>query len=390
MSKHDHQDVLEKLGKAKARLVLEQPFFGALVCNLKTIVDDGIFPPTACTNGTWIKYHPEFVRKLSMDETVFLICHEVLHVAFMHMSRLGERHPIKWNIATDLVINDLLRQDNIGKMPEGGLYDPALVQRGGGTAEGVYDILPAGSSSKSKDNEDGSGGFSGSYSEDNLFDKMEKPGAGDSATEGEIVAQIKVLVAQAAQVAKVQGKLSANLERFVGQVLKPKVDWREVLRNFVTAKAKVEPTFARPKRRFIDADLYLPSLSGEAMGELAVFVDCSGSITNELDQFAAEICAIKEDVRPEKIHVVYFDHGVCHYEVFGPDDELELHPHGGGGTAFEPCFDFVEEKGLELVCGVFLTDGYGSCECPPPSYPVLWVTTGTTKFPFGQVVEMKP
>jgi len=87
--------------------------------------------------------------------------------------------------------------------------------------------------------------------------------------------------------------------------------------------------------------------------------------------------------------VIYFDHSVCHHDVFGQDDELVITPHGGGGTAFEPCFDFTDKQGIEPECAVFLTDGYGSCNCPPPGYPVLWVTTGTDQFPFGDVVEMK-
>lgn len=381
MSKHNHQKVLEKLGKVKARLVLDQPFFGVLICNLETIIDETLVPPTACTNGRYIKYHPEFVEKCTHEELAFLVCHEVLHVAFQHMFRLGERLHLKWNFATDYVINDLLTKEGIGKMPEGGLHNPALVQQGGGTSEGVYDLLP--------DNPGGQGSGQGG-SGDGLFDKMEEPGQ-SQAEKSEAEGEIKVMVAQAAQAAKIQGKLSANLERFVGAALKPKVDWRNALRRFVSSKAKVEPTFARPKRRFIDMDLYLPSLAGESMGEFAAFVDCSGSVGgHELDQYAAEIKAIKEDVKPSRVHVIYFDHGVCHYDVFGQDDELIINPRGGGGTAFEPCFAFIDEKGIEPECVVFLTDGYGSCDCPPPGYPVLWVTTGTTAFPFGDVVEMHP
>src|SRR5690606_25182829 len=98
MSPPKYQKQLEKLGKVKARMVLDQPFFGVLVCNLETIIDETIVPPTACTNGKWIRYHPEFVDKCSYEELTFLVAHEIMHVALQHMCRLGERHPIKWNL----------------------------------------------------------------------------------------------------------------------------------------------------------------------------------------------------------------------------------------------------------------------------------------------------
>ena len=380
MSSPKHQKVMDKLAKTKARLVLDQPFFGVLICNLETVITEDLFPPTAATDGKKVYYHPAFVERCTPEELEFLVCHEIMHVALLHMCRLGERHPVKWNFATDYVINDLLVKENIGKMPAGGLYDPQIVAKGEGMAEKVYDLLP--------DNLQG-GGQGGAQEGDGLFDKLMDPGA-SGASKSEIENDMKVLVAQAAQIAKMRGKLTGNIERFVGELLKSKVNWREVLRRFIAVRAKVEPTFARPKRRFLDSDLYLPSLGGDRMGEIVVCVDCSGSIGGpDLDQFASEIRSIKEDVRPTKVHVIYFDHGVCHYDAFGPDDELVIKPYGGGGTAFEPCFKFVEDHGIEPECMVFLTDGYGSCNCQPPGYATLWVTTGTDQFPFGEVVKME-
>lgn len=372
-----------KLAKVKAKLILEQPFFGAIICNLPMIEDDTINPPTMCTNGQWVRFHPAFVEKSTFDELVFVVCHEVMHVAMQHMCRLNGRDARKWNYATDYVINDLLVKDNVGTMPKCGLLDQNLVVKGGGTSEGVYALLP-----ELPDNGPGQGGGQGQGAPGPLDQLIE---AGRTEAErSEMEARLKVMVAQAAQAAKMCGKLSSNMERFVTNALKPKVDWREVLRRFVSTRAKVEPTYARPKRRFIDMDLYLPSLGGDSMGELVVAVDCSGSIgQQELDEFAAEMSAIKDDVRPSTLHVIYFHHEVCGYDRFGQDDELTVTPRGTGGTAFSPIFKHVDELGIEPAACVVLTDLCCSDFGPPTAYPTLWVTTHSEEAPWGEIVSMK-
>lgn len=368
-----------KIGKVRASLVLEQPFFASIMCNLPMIEDANLDPPTMATNGKYIKFHPQFVEDHSFDELKFVVCHEVLHCVYQHMFRRGHRNHYKYNVAADYVINDLLIKEHIGKMPAMGLHNPQLVIAGGGTSEGVYDLLP--------DMDDKSGGLPGHGSPlDNCEDS---PGsaADVSAAENEM----KVMVAQAAQAAKMCGKLSANMSRFVDDALKPKVDWREVLRRFVANKAKIDHSFARPKRRFIDQDIYLPSLTGEMLGCVVVAVDCSGSIgQQELSEFAAEIGAIKDDMHPSELHVVYFDSEVCHHDQFGPDDQLHIEPHGGGGTAFSPIFRFIDDQAIEPACCVVLTDLYCHDFGPPTPYPSLWVTTAATAAPWGEVVEMKP
>jgi predicted metal-dependent peptidase len=185
------------------------------------------------------------------------------------------------------------------------------------------------------------------------------------------------------------GKMSAGLERLVNDVLAPKVDWRDVLRKFVEKCRSDQRSFARPNRRFLSQGLYLPSISGEALGEIAIAVDCSGSIDDKiLAQFAGEINAIKEDGNPTRIHVVYFDSEVSHYESYGRDDTLDIRAHGGGGTAFSPVFQYFAEHDIEPVACVFLTDLCCDDFGDAPSYPVLWVSTDEGDAPFGEVVLM--
>lgn len=369
----------EKLTKAKAKLVMSQPFFASLVCNLPLIEDANLNPPTMATNGKYIKFHPEFVEKCTLAEVIFVLCHEVGHCMFQHMFRRKHRDPKRWNIAGDYIINDMLVNEQIGDMPEGALHNPALVQAGNGTTDGVYDLLP-----ESDSNGDSTGGGL-----PDQFDTCEDS-TGTEAERALAENEMRIAVSQAAAAAKACGKLGANLERFVNAALKPKVDWRDVLRRFVSTKAKTDRSYSRPKRRFLAEGLYLPGLSGERLGEIAIAVDCSGSISQtEIDEFAAELNAIKQDMMPERMHVIYFHHEVSKYDVFECDEDLVVKPNGTGGTAFSPIFRYIDEQGIQPECCVVLTDLCCSDFGPATPYPTLWVSNHSDSAPWGDVVMMK-
>ena len=368
--------IQKRLSKAKTALILEHPFVGSVAMNMPFSFDSSI--PTAATNGKRVLFNPWFCDDLTDEELKFLVAHECLHPMLEHNYRRGERDPRKWNQAADYVINKLLTDDGIGKMPECGLLSDAIYDEGGGISDGIYNILP-----DEPNGGDGGNGYTGSG-----LDECED-GEGTQAEKDQQAAEWKVKVAQAAQAAKMAGKLSAGMERLVDEVLNPKVDWREVLQRFVTKCKDDTRTWARPNRRLIPQGIYAPSVTGEAIGELVVAVDCSGSIgVEELNQFASEVVTIHEDHKPTKIHVVYFDSEVSHHDEYTKDDTVEIVGHGGGGTAFSPIFQFVEEKAIEPVACVVLTDLYCDDFGDEPAYPTLWVTNGRTEAQWGEVVEM--
>lgn len=368
---------LEKIQQAKSRLIVQQAFFASLLCNTDLIETQQI--PTMATDGDRIFYNSNFVGTMTVPETQFVLCHEIMHIVLDHCARLSGRNMKKWNYATDYVINQMLVDEGprVGTMPACGLLDRDIYAKGGGMPDKIYGLLP-------DEDENGGGGDQGGKGFDQL---QEAPGGEAEKIEREM--RVKVRISQAAQAAKMQGQLSANMARIVGNIVNPKVDWRTVLRRFVASKAKIEYSFARPKRRTIDDDILLPSLTGEALGKLVIAVDCSGSIGGkELDEFAAEIRAIHGDCRPEKVHVVYFDHGICHTDAFGPDDTITVTPHGGGGTAFSPIFKHIDKEDIDPVATIVLTDLCCNDFGDPPPYPVLWVTTMKGNAPWGEIVEM--
>jgi predicted metal-dependent peptidase len=92
--------------------------------------------------------------------------------------------------------------------------------------------------------------------------------------------------------------------------------------------------------------------------------------------FSEEITAIFQEVNPEKLVVIYCDTHVNGVDTFVPfeNDEINLEAKGGGGTLFNPVFDYVEKEEINPVALIYLTDLEGSFDFPEPTYATLWVS----------------
>ena len=369
-------DIERRLSKAKTGLLLEHPFFGKLTAEMPFQFSTAI--PTACTNGKRVLFNPDFVAPLNDGNITFLVAHEVCHPMLEHNFRRQGRCPNKFNYAGDCIINHMLIEEGIGQFIEGGVNDPDLYNRGGGTTDGVYNLLPEMPDAPV---------FTGTGQAP--YDICED-GMGTPAEIQEQAGKWKIKVAQAAQAAKMMGRLSAGLERFVEEILHTRVSWEEVMHRFVVKCISDQRTFARASRRFASQGMYLPSRSGEQLGEIAFSIDCSGSIGDEeLSEFGAEVKKIYHDYSPKGIHIIYFDSEVCHYDYF-KNEEPVLKPHGGGGTDFAPVFDYMREHDIEPVCNIFLTDMCCSSFGNPPDCPVLWVSNMKYEEPpFGEAILME-
>ena len=384
-------DTKTKLTKARTRLLLSQPFFGSLALRMGLIENPAI--ETMATNGKDVYFNPDFVDGMSMDELVGVLAHEVMHPACNHHTRRDARDPERWNMAADYAINPFLI-DNGFTLPDEALIDPAY---SGLSAEAIYNRLPAAQSGGGGGDDQGSncpdpGGCGG------VMDAPSQGGGAPSPAElAAAEAEFRQAVAQAATVAKNAGKLPGDLARIVDEVLRPKVDWRDVLRRFVTDNAKQDYRWAPPNRRFIHQGIYLPSCRSEQFPPIAIAIDTSGSVDQrEMNQFAAELTAILEDCMPQQIHVLYCDSRLRNAETFSPHDlPITLNARGGGGTDFRPPFEWLDEASIDPACMVYLTDLCCSRYPDEPAYPTLWVTSSSPEFvtgygepPFGEIVYM--
>ena len=200
-----------------------------------------------------------------------------------------------------------------------------------------------------------------------------------------------MIAEEAAAVATRAGELPGGLGRALKATREPAIDWQAETRAFVTNSIESDYSWATPNRRLISRGLYLPGPLKENVGPLVIGVDTSASISQAmLDQFADELTGLLRDARPERLHVIYCDARVQGVDEFSPDDEeVKLTLQGGGGTAFQPVFDYVEEQQIEPLGLIYLTDLEGPAPAVP-AYPVLWVTPlfATREAPFGQTVRI--
>ena len=361
-----NKKVEEKMLQAQTTLVMQQAFFGLLTLRLELIQDEGV--ETACTDGKVIMYNPSFVEKMPMDQVLGLLCHEVMHCAIGTIWRRGARIHKLWNIAEDYAINAVIEETKGIQLPVGGLLEP---QYSGLSGEEIYAKLPV--------------TFIAPKGWDIGGTKEQAGGEGKEAQ-----VEWQVAVQQAASVAKARGQLPASLEKFVGALLEPTVDWRAVLWRFLQASTKDDFSYRRPSQRGMTLGAYLPILYSERVGEIVWAVDTSRSTSEYLTAFASEFNAAVLMVRPSKTWVMYADCKVQKVEEFEEGEAVipKVIP-GGGGTSFCPVFDEVEERGIEPVCLVYLTDLEGQAPKHAPGYPVLWVTPNTNAGPWGETVRMR-
>ena len=381
----------ERITRARSRLLLDQPWFGALSLRLR-IIEAPELTETMSTDGSRLVFNAGWVAQRTDVELMALMAHEVMHCALLHPYRVGGRDLRLWNLACDFAINPMLAQQGF-RLPDGMANDP---QYAGLSAETIYARLhrdgqqlpPSGS-----DDDTPTPDFtpspqpSSSQSTESQAQAPDQPPPPQpmSATDWQVAAE------QATSVARKAGKTDGGLERAVKEARRSAADWRSILRRFVEQSMPSDYSWTSPNRRYIAAGLYLPGVVRENLPRLAVAIDTSASIGQDLlDLFGAELTAILHEARPEALTVVYCDTKVRFTETFSPDDAaVELHPKGGGGTRFQPAFDYFQEE--EPAGLIYFTDLQGP-EPSEPVYPVLWVTTeaATRPAPFGESVALSP
>ena len=356
----------------------------------KTEVDDDL--PTACTDGRNTYYGRTFVDKLKDSELKGLILHENLHKAFRHTTvwkHLYKQNPQLANMACDFVINLMIHdsdpQGAMVTLPEGGCLDEKY--RGMDAGE-VFRLLKQ-EQEQRKQNGKGDGDGDSQAQGGQGFDEHDWESA-DEMSEDEKQTLAREVDQALRQGALLAGKLNGNVPREITEAMEAKVNWKEVLRDFVNSICadKDNSTWRRPSRRWVDQDVYMPSAIGEAVGRIVIAIDMSGSIgIAEIGQFLGELLSICNHVQPEGIDLIYWDTHVCAHEKYDRGDYecimSSTKPAGGGGTDASCIPPYIEEHKIDLECCIVLTDGYIS-DWGNWKTPVFWgITSKNIDAPCG-------
>jgi len=367
----------QRLNKCVVDIMANPKYYaltGILMIGEKRICDT---TPTAYTNGRDEVYGRAFCDSLNDAELRFLILHECYHKLYRHLvtwKHLWEENKQLANMACDYVINIKIADDNqdgfatmTGPLTKG-CYD--VKYRGMDSAE-VYNML------KQDPPQDGGDGGSGGDGQ-----SLDEHGWGDAQEmtpdeQNELAREIDEAIRQGALVA---GKTGSGGDRDLQDLLQPQVDWREVMRDFITTTCTGNDysTWRRPNRRFMSSGVYLPSGISESVDELVIATDMSASIGDrEVAVALTEIKSIADTVHPEAVRLLYWDTQVCQderYESHDLDTMVEsTRPKGGGGTSVECVPEYMTAKHITPQAVIVITDGYLGGAWGQWSCPVLWV-----------------
>ena len=426
MSRRAREESARRVSDCVTGLLRDQPFFGSLALRLPIRADAS--RETLASDGQEIRYAPQWVADTGADLVKTAIARVVLACALKHHTRRGQRDPGRWQQASQLVTHGLLRDAGFRLPPEAEAWDGISVEQaydrlpepqdddGQGEGEdsppsagggGAVDLQADGSdgdhqsgddTDPSGDGDPQNGDDSGDSDETDAAPSVDPAGTGevmDSAArnDGDAMSADAPMdvnaeeqawdeaMHQALSLAKAQGAAPGAVEETVRDAHRSTLDWRSLLRRYMTDAAPRDYTWSVPNRRFIDSGLYLPSLRSESIGTLAVIIDTSGSVdTDVLAAFWSEVREVAAEIEPQRIVVLQVDAAVQDEQDYAPGELPErIVVKGRWGTDFRPGFARLAERGERPACCLYFTDM--DCDSYPetePPYPVLFCDWSST------------
>ena len=374
-------DLSKIISKCILQIRKDSPFFASLMLFAPIVESQSI--DTAATDGKNILINNTFFSSLSSSEQNAVMLHEVLHLALLHVFRMNNRNSEVWNIAADIVVNDLIDLNTSFTLPKGAIRDKSFRKK---SVEYVYEQLIK-NKKKLK--------LLKLHHPDLISDRTDitQTKQIDENEQHEIETYWKdniQVLQKSAEINKDKGSIPGGLEAEIGTVLEPEVDWRTALWKFV---AKTPSDFDEYDRRFFYRGLYLEGLDSESIN-VSVCIDTSGSVSDHLlEQFMGELKGILRSYPHVKCDLFYADWSLNGpYEI----DSIEGVPKviGRGGTSFKPFFNYIKKNNDHFNSNkalIYLTDGYGDFP-KDASAPTMWIVCKdgleTNQFPFGDVIRI--
>jgi len=392
----------DKITKAKARLMLEHPYFGTVASSLILEKNNDIL--TFTSDGLKMHYNSEYLDKLSLEEVEFVMANGAMHSVLKHHERVNGRTKWLWQTATDYVVNAMLVKNGM-QLPEYAYFEEKFE---GLYVEEVYEMLRA----EMMDNSDHSmeqeseqitdaeddvhaenitmheelnsnPDAEDSKNEHNAEDKEEASSSSENNEENE---EMKERMEQIFQKLKRQGNLPKDMKFVVPEYFSHKIDWREFLYGYIATHAKTSYTFTPPNMKLLYRGIYLPSMSSDLL-RVIVAIDTSGSVDEELlSTFLGEVSSMMQQYPNYEIDLITADAKVQSFKTFLPGEPLDYEISGGGGTDFRPVFEYVDRHIDYPTLLIYFTDGEGTYPKEEVTYDVLWVMPESRDVPFGEVV----
>jgi predicted metal-dependent peptidase len=385
----------ENLSKISKDLIIKEPFYGFFLIMLNKQWRKDV--PTAGVSKNGINYqlaiNEDFWSSLEEDHKIGLLKHELLHIAYFHLTKVFDFADRKLaNIAMDMEINQYIDKS---MLPPGGIdiddYPDLNLDRKAGTNY-YYKELQNAKNQKDKN------GTSGCDNWDKVCDGLDQQeiqvtisvgengemtidlpdhstwGEFDNMTDAEkklLDAQItKVLNDVAEQTIKARGTIPGNIQDWLVQINEieiPKFNWRAYLRRFTGSSTRVFTKKVRRKenRRYSDN----PGLKVKMKQHVLLAIDTSGSVSDdEVKEFMNEMYHIYKS--GTQVTVIQCDTTIRSIEPYKGD--LKINIHGRGGTSFDPVLEYLNENIKKYSSLIYFTDGECSTSVNP-KVRTLWV-----------------
>jgi len=365
----------EKISRAKAKLLVDYPYFGTLASRLKLSVNDNI--ETFKSDGKTVEYNNSYLEDLEFNELEFILANGAMHATLAHENRKQNRSGWLWQMATDMAINDMLVQNGM-TLPYGAQYRKRFI---GMYAEEIYaqlkdDILRDDLEYESEDKDD----ILNNDKENNeqILQQIQ-----EQILEEQLLFEESVSLLENSMQ---DGEVPKSIDRFFKLTGSGKIDWRDELRIAIDYYYKDNYTFIPPNKKFLSQNIYLPSSSSNRL-KLVVAIDSSGSVEEELlNEFLSELNFLMLSMPNYQIELLICDDKIHTHKTFYSGESLDVNLKGGGGTDFRPVFKFIEDEFYDINLLLYFSDLEGIFPYEIPNYEVKWISPRIKEVPFGDVI----
>ena len=384
------------------------PHLSGLAAAVRVDLDDRVPTMGVFASGRLVA-NPAFVARLSSDDLVFVLAHELLHLALRTHDRARGSRRIEFNYAHDYIINDMLRHAlGVATIPAGGLDMPGAREKSAeeivlqmrkisGVAlsrtevwEGAVTTLDQVLGAARHGRPESAGDVLDAQRERELFPD-------DSADQAERARAIRDLATRSLAldqaVAAIAGRgtepgSSQQKVRAMRGIYR--TPWQLALQTWLESVSPGERTFTRASRRGNDRnDVVMPGRKRHSW-RLNIILDTSGSMSDEIP-FAlgaiADFCGI---TGVEEIRLVQCDTVVTSDEVLSPGELADYQVSGYGGSDLTPAL-LALAKDHRVTAALVITDGDIGYPGEPVPYAVLWaLPRSSTAFQpsYGRVITM--
>lgn len=384
------------VSRAKIAMLETHPFYAYILTKLKfEFVEELPHNAPSATDGLHVYIVPDRYLAATKQEQLSMLAHEQLHCLDGHLWRRGDRDPLIANIAQDIYIFHVLRDESFTVLRKNQeALTGALKQLAGGRFtlddfkgqfwEQIYQTLaplnppqPQGSSGAGGDAGNGDDEGDGECGHCYLPPKSQD-GASSAEQAKANAEQWKQWVREAGTYAKVAGCKPGSWQQWV-EAATPRVPFETRFVEHLKRGLGGDQQYESFNRRYLSRGEYMPSEVVEQMCETVGVVDTSGSVPTADIAYAIGVFRNWRDAHPCKFHLIECDAAVQQFHSYDEFEEIpsQFNVKGRGGTIFSPPFEAVDERHLEPGLLIYITDGYNSGDfAPQPAYNVLWVLAG--------------